>query len=127
MSDPFNSPAAGGKFTAADHNGKLLLITPVSYEEGIQTTFGTKDAVKANVVVIDENNAGNSEEIDGALLFGGVLIGQTKSFIGKGLVLGRLGQGTAKKGQQPPWVLADPTDAEKDKARAYLASTAPQL
>ena len=127
MTDPFNSPAAGGRFSAKDHNGKLLLITPVSYETGVETTFGTKDAVKANVVVIDETNPGNSEEIENGLLFGGVLIGQTKSFIGKGLVLGRLGQGTAKPGQKPPWRLEDPTDAEKDKAREYLASKAPQL
>lgn len=127
MTDPFNSPAAGGRFSAKDHNGKLLLITPISYEEGIETTFGSKDAVKANVVVIDEANPGDSEEIENGLLFGGVLIGQTKSFIGKGLVLGRLEQGEAKKGQQPPWRLADPTDAEKDKARAYLATKAPQL
>ena len=127
MTDPFSKPAAGGKFTAADHKGKLLLITPTSYEQGIATTFGDKDAVKANIVVIDEGNPSGSEVIEDALLFGGVLIGQTKSFVGKGLVLGRLGQGTAKKGQNAPWLLEDPTDAEKDKARAYLASQAPQL
>lgn len=127
MTDPFSSPAAGGKFSAADHNGKLLLIKPTSYETGIVTTFGAKDAVKANIVIIDETNPTGSEEIDDALLFGGVLIGQTKSFVNKGLVLGRLGQGTKKPGQQAPWVLADPTDAEKDAARKYLASIAPQL
>ena len=77
--DPFNSPAKGGKFNAETHNGKLLLITPTSYEEGIETTFGTKDAVKANVVVIDEANPSASEKIDDALLFGGVMIGQTKT------------------------------------------------
>ena len=43
--------------------------------------------------MIDETDPTSSEEIDDALLFGGVLIGQTKSFVGKGLVLGRLGQG----------------------------------
>lgn len=127
MTDPFNSPATGGRFSAENNNGKLLLITPTSYKEGIDTTFGKKDAVEATVVIINETAVGDSEKIEDALLFGGVLIGQTKSFIGKGLVLGRLGQGTAKKGQKPPWVLADPTDAEKDVARAYLASRAPQL
>lgn len=127
MTDPFSNPAAGGRFSAESNNGKLLLITPTSYKEGISTTFGVKDAVEANIVIVDEVNAGNSEEIDGALLFGGVLIGQTKPQIGKGLVLGRLGQGTAKPGQKPPWTLTDPTEADKDKARAYLASRAPQI
>lgn len=127
MTDAFSAPAAGGRFSAKDHNGALLLITPNEYKTGIATTFGTKDAIDAKVVVIDEKAVGESEEIDGALLFGGVLIGQLKSKIGKGLVLGRLEQGTAKPGQQPPWRLADPTDAEKDVARAYLATKAPQL
>lgn len=127
MTDPFSKPAAGGKFSAEGNNGRLLLITPTSYEEGIQTTYGVKDAVKANIVVINEQSPAGSEVIEDALLFGGVLIGQTKSFVGKGLVLGRLGQGTAKKGQNAPWLLEDPTDAEKDVARAYLASQAPQL
>lgn len=127
MTDAFSAPAAGGRFSAKDHNGHLLLITPEKYEAEISTTFGTKDAISAKIVVVDEKNVSDSEEIDGALLFGGVLIGQLKSKIGKGLVLGRLEQGTAKPGQQPPWRLADPTDAEKDVARAYLATKAPQL
>jgi hypothetical protein len=126
MTDAFSAPAAGGKFSAKDHNGALLLITPTGYREGVETTYGIKDAVSADVVIIDEQNVSNSEAITDALLFGGVLIGQTKSKIGKGLVLGRLGQKPTTKGN-PAWVLADPTDAEKDVARAYLASKAPTL
>lgn len=127
MTDAFSAPAAGGRFNAEASNGRLLLIRPDEYKIGISTTFGVKDAISANIVVIDEQAVANSEEIDGALLFGGVLIGQLKSKIGKGMVLGRLEQGTAKPGQKPPWRLADPTDAEKDVARAYLATRAPQL
>ncbi len=126
MTDPFSAPAAGGNFDARQHNGSLLLITPTGYREQVATTYGTKDAVAATVVVIDEKEPAKSEKIEDALLFGGVLIGQTKSFVGKGLVLGRLGQKPTDKGN-PAWVLADPTDEEKDAARAYLASTAPQL
>lgn len=125
--DPFSGPAEGGRFNAETNKGKLLLITPKSYEEGIETTFGTKDAVKADIVVIDEDNPSASEKIEDGLLFGGVLQGQTRPRIGKGLVLGRLGQGEAKKGQNPPWKLSDPTDDEKAKARAYLASQVPAL
>lgn len=127
MTDAFSAPAAGGRFNAEASNGRLLLIRPDEYKTGISTTFGVKDAISANIVVIDEQSVADSEEIDGGLLFGGVLIGQLKSKIGKGMVLGRLEQGTAKPGQKPPWRLADPTDAEKDVARAYLATKAPQL
>ena len=126
MTDPFDRPAAGGKFNAKDHNGKLLLITPTEYREKISTSFGVKDAVAANIVVIDEANVSGSEEISDALLFGGVLIGQTKAKIGKGMVLGRLGQKPTDKGN-PAWILTDPTDADADTARAYLPSNAPQL
>lgn len=125
--DPFSNPASGGRFSAADHKGKLLLVTPTGYKEGIETTFGTKDAVEADIVILDEQSPADSEKIEGALLFGGVLIGQTKSKVGKGLILGRLNQGTAKKGQQPPWTLDDPTDEDKTTGRAYLATQAPQL
>lgn len=125
--DPFGAPAEGGRFNAETNNGRLLLITPKAYEEGIKTVHGTKDAVKADVVVIDEANPAASEKVEDALLFGGVLIAQTKSMIGKQLVLGRLGQGTPKPGQKPPWLLDDPTEDEKVKARAYLASIAPTI
>lgn len=125
--DPFGKPAAGGRFSAADHKGKLLLVTPTGYKEGIETTFGTKDAVEATVVVIDETDVNASEVIEGALLFGGVLIGQTKSKVNNGIVLGRLGQGEAKKGQQPPWRLDDYTEADAVLARAYLATKAPSF
>lgn len=126
MTDAFSAPAAGGKFSAKDYNGRLLLLTPTEYRENVETTYGKKDAVAANVVIIDEAKVSDSEEINDALLFGGVLIGQTKSKIGKGMILGRLGQKPTDKGN-PAWVLADPTDAEKDVARAYLATKAPQL
>lgn len=124
--DPFNDPSAGGaKIT--DFEGKLLLITPTGYEEGISTDFGEKDAVRANVVVIDEKSPAESERHDDVLIFQGRLIGATKRFVGKGMVIGRLGQGEAKKGQNPPWELATASDDEKMLARTYLASTAPEL
>lgn len=127
MTDAFSAPAAGGRFNAEASNGKLLLIRPDEYKTEFPTSFGVKDTIRANIVVIDEKDVSASEEVEDGLIFGGVLIGQLKSKIGKGLVLGRLEQGTAKPGQKPPWRLADPTDAEKDVARAYLATKAPQL
>ena len=51
--DPFSAPAAGGSFSAKDHNGKLLLVTPTGYREKVSTSFGEKDAVAANIVIVN--------------------------------------------------------------------------
>lgn len=125
--DPFSGPASASGVKITDFEGDLLLITPTGYEEGISTSYGEKDAVRANVVVIDEADPAKSEEHRDVLMFQGRLIGQTKPFVGKGIVLGRLGKGEAKKGQSAPWMLLDPTDDDKTKGRAYLAAKAPTL
>lgn len=125
--DPFSGPASASGVKVTEFEGRLLLLTPTSYEEGIDTSYGEKDAVKTNLVVIDEDSPADSEEHEGILLFQGRLIGQTKPFVGKGLVLGRLGKGEAKKGQSAPWMLLDPSEDEKKVGRAYLASKAPSL
>ena len=125
--DPFNDPAAGSGVKITEFEGRLLLITPTGYEEEIDTVHGKKDAVRANVVVIDEKAPGESERHDDVLIFQGNLIGATKRFVGKGMVVGRLGQGEAKPGKKAPWILTTASDEEKTLARTYLASTAPEL
>jgi hypothetical protein len=127
MTDPFNDPASGSGVKVTEFEGRLLLITPTGYEEGISTDFGEKDAVRANIVVIDEKAPGESERHDDVLMFQGRLIGATKKFVGKGMVVGRLEKGEAKKGQSAPWQLATASDDEKTLARTYLASTSPDL
>jgi len=42
------------------------------------------------------------------------------------MVLGRLGKGNAKPGQNPPWTLAPATDADKAVGERYLAYAAQQ-
>lgn len=123
--DPFDNPASG-KFEAKNHNGRLLLITPKDYLTGVKTINGEKDCIDGEVVVLPEPGKGELEVIDNARLFGGQLIAATKSKIGK-MVLGRLGQGTAKPGQNAPWILTDPTDDDRAVGMAYLATKAPQL
>lgn len=131
QNDPFSNPGSGGvKIT--DYHGALLLITPEEYVTEVPTSFGEKDAVRASLVVLDEPKVlpegweGAPAEFSDSLIFQGVLIGQTKAKIGKGMVLGRLGQRPASKpGQNPAWALEDPTDEDKAKARAYLATKEP--
>lgn len=121
MTDLFDAPGSASGLDLNEIEGRLLLVKPLSQETGINTANGVKDAVRADVVVLDGPGA-PVEHVD-VLLFPKVVQGQVKSNIGTGRYnLGRLGKGVAKPSQKPPWKLADPTDADKDVARAFLAS-----
>lgn len=113
----FATPAAPtGAFKPADHIGSLLVIEPLAVETGITTVNGPADALRANVTILDGPHAG--ERADDALIWGKVLRSQLAPLIGQ-KVLGRLGQGAAKPGQSPAWVLNDPTDDDKATAKAW--------
>ena len=120
--DPFESPgstSAGVDFETL--KGRLLLITGHQVET-IPTSFGEKECVRADLLVLDGPTA--PEEHKDTLIFPKVLIGQLRSNIGTGkMILGRLGQGVAKPGQKPPWLLQDPTDADRKIARTWYEST----
>lgn len=122
MSDPFSAPTAGG-VKVTSFAGSLLLVTPREYKENVPTSFGEKDAVAVDLVVLDGTESGEPEEFSDVLLFQGVLIAQTKSKVGKGMVLGRLGQRKpTKPGQSGAWALEDPSEEDKQAARDYLAN-----
>lgn len=125
MTDAFSSPSeASSGIKITDFKGRLLLVTPTEYVENITTSFGDKDAVRADIAVLDGPDAGSTH--DSILIFQGTIIGQTKNRIGKGMVLGRLGQKAASKpGYNPAWILEDPTDEDKTVARAHLAGISP--
>ncbi|MCK8674119.1 hypothetical protein M1M07_23785 [Rhodococcus sp. HM1] len=123
MTDMFDAPGSASGVKWEDLNGKLLLIQPLSEEAGINTSFGAANAVRANVTVLDGPTAG--EEFNDTLIFPKVLQSQVKGNVGTGRFnLGRLGKGLAKPGQSAPWMLGDPTDSDKDIARAHLAKAA---
>lgn len=118
----FEAPGSGGdRINWDDVKGTLLLFTVTSVETGIETAYGEADAVKADVAAIDGDHAGT--RWDGALVFPRVLQSQLSGKVGK-MVLGRLTQGEAKKGQSPPWRLDDPTDDDRAAGKKYLASLA---
>ena len=86
-SNPFAAPAAAGsgvKWEAL--SGQLVLVKPHSVETGILTTFGTAEAVRADVVVLDGPEAGT--QYDDTLIFPKVLQSQLRSRLGE-KVLGR--------------------------------------
>ena len=115
----FATPAASSGFTFEDHSGALLIVEVLAVETDIPTTFGDKDAVRANITVVDGDHEG--DVYNDTLVFPRVLIGQLRSNIGE-QVLGRLGQGNAKPGQKPPWRLEDPTPADVALAEKYVES-----
>lgn len=118
MSDQFSGPSSADGIQWTDYLGSLLLFKVKGYEPAVNTVHGETSAVSADVLVLDGEHV-DTEVID-TLVFPKVLQSQIKGRIG-GMVLGRLGQGEAKKGQSKPWKLADATEADKATARAYLA------
>lgn len=126
--DEFGDPGERSSFKLADHEGALLLITPRSLEEGIETAYGESDAVKADIVVLTKTNGkplDEPEEHEGALIFQRVVIGQLEGAIGKRRVLGKVGRGVAKKGQSAPFLIEKAEDDDKALARDYLKSVDP--
>jgi hypothetical protein len=119
MSNPFASPGSTSGLDLKTLNGTLLLIEPISLETGVKTSLGDKDAIRANVAVLDGPDAGT--EINDALVFPRVLIGQLRSRVGQ-RVLGRLGQGVPKPGQSAPWILHEATAADVEIGTRWLAS-----
>jgi hypothetical protein len=119
MSDEFDGPAAATAINLEELKGLLLLIKPSRVEQGISTVLGARDATVADVHVLDGDSPG--ELVGEAFIWPKVLQAQLRANVSTGrYCLGRLGQGVAKKGQNPPWKLEDPTDADKEAARKYL-------
>lgn len=124
MTDLFDAPGSASGLDLKTIEGCLLLIKPLTLETGINTALGEKDAIRADVTVLD--GPGAPVEHNDVLIWPRVLQGQIRSNVGSGRFnLGRLGKGQAKSGQNAPWKLADPTDADKDVARAHLAKGEP--
>jgi hypothetical protein len=122
MTAPFSPPASAAGISWEDLNGALLLFTVHSVERDVNTQFGVTDAVRSTVVVLDGPNAGDKRE--DTLVFPKALQGQLRPKVG-GMVLGRLGKGTAKSGQSAPWLLAEYTEQDAKVAQEWLAKHAP--
>jgi len=117
----FASPASATGIDLNALNERLLLVDVAEVVKDINTTFGVTDAVRATVTVVDGDQAG--ETFHDTLIFPKVLQSQLAPNVGK-QVLGRLGQGQAKPGQKPPWILADATTDDIKTATDFLANRA---
>lgn len=114
----FAAPASSAESVKpAELQGHLLIISPVEYKTGINTSLGEAEAIEVNLVDLDTNTEHNS-----VLFFNVALRSALKPNIGK-QVLARIGQGVAKPGKSAPWILVNATDdpAAVAKATAYIA------
>jgi hypothetical protein len=114
MTSPFTSPGGQGP-KPEDLKGHLLIITPLEVRTGINTTLGPSDAISVDVVDLDA--PGGPEEHVRCLWFSKVLLGSLRSKLGE-KVLARMGQGVARPGQSPPWILEDATQDNAAVTRA---------
>lgn len=128
----FAAPSAGGSgVNLGDLDGHLLVVEPIEYKANITTSLGARDAISATV-----HDITTSQTHEDMLIFPKVLVGSLKGRIGQ-RVLGTLGRGTAKPGQQAPWVLTDMSgdpgsvnDATRyltDKVAATVSAPAPAV
>ena len=115
----FAAPASndGANVKPADLLGHLLIISPVEYKTGIQTSLGETDAIEVNIVDLD-----TSEEHNSVLFFNVALKSALKPNIGK-QVLAKIGQGVAKPGTSATWILVNATDdpVAVAKATSFIA------
>ena len=131
--DPFKSGSDGGA-GITEYEGQLLLVTAQEYIESMKTVHGESDCVRVDFAVLDAPDG--VEEVEDTLVFQRLLISALKpqaKFNEKygvdeatghpKMLLGVLFQDTArqKKGQSAPWVLAEPSAAQAQVARDYLA------
>lgn len=115
----FSKPASSSGIKWEYLNGALLIVEPISVEDGIKTVHGETSAIKANVSVVDGAQSG--AVYAETLIFPKVLQSAVRGSLG-GMVLGRLGKGTAKPGQSAPWVLEEFNDSDAKAAEAFLAA-----
>jgi hypothetical protein len=131
--DPFKAGSSGGS-GITEYDGQLLLVTPTEYIASMKTVHGQRDAIRADVAVLDGPNG--IEEIEDTLIFAAVIISGMKrqakfneandvdpSTGFPKMTLGVLFQDESQKkqGQSAPWVLGEPDDAQAQLARDYLA------
>jgi hypothetical protein len=114
----FQQPSQGDQVKVADLLGSLTLIWARDYREDVTTAYGPADAVAVDIHVLDGPQGG--EKFENTLLFQRALIGSLRSAIGGEPVLARIGQGVAKPGQSPPYILLPYTPADEALATSYM-------
>lgn len=118
----WNNPDEGEYFEIKKHVGALAIIAVNEYLPNFVTSMGPGQAVRAEVVVID--GPGEGARYPDALFFGKKIVPQMKAQVGS-VVLGRIGQGQARPGQSPPYVLQKATQEDGKTANDWVNTNGP--
>lgn len=146
--DPWSAPAKPGDsvYPALKQlSGRLLVVEPQTLEENVPDTYNpgkTKDRMTVDLtfldgdtltVALDRNDVATplpkpiqaGETISGLYVSQSVLITQLKQAMrdrgGSGMVLGRLGKGEARNGNNAPWILVAASEQDNESARRWYA------
>jgi hypothetical protein len=114
----FQQPSQGDRIDMNELLGSLVLIWVRELREGITTRYGDREAIACDVHCLDGPKGG--EKFENALIFQGALIGSLRSAVGGDPVLARIGQGVARPGQNPPFVLQPYANADAAVATSYI-------
>lgn len=114
--------------------GRLLVFLPHKFEKDVKTENGYKNAVVADVYVIDVKGKRVETHLRQTMIFPAVLVSQLKNNVGK-FTPGKLVQGKQKLGEDgapmrddsgkefaAPWEIADPDGVELMVARDAVQS-----
>lgn len=119
----FDAPGSTSAIKWDDHTGQLVLVWPLAQKPFTFNSGETGDVIEARVVVLDPPTGGPVEYAN-TVIFPKILQGQVRGNLGKGRPnLGRVGKGQAKSGQSAPWILIDPTEADKKLAVHFLTNS----
>lgn len=121
--DPFGRPSGPGGAQIKDDLNQALLVRPSSFRSQMNTRLGPKDAVEADWIVLTGENQGAVRS--SSLVFNGPLVRDFKKALdtpGQKFIVGVLVLGEATPGQNPPYILAEPTDEVMDLARQAAAA-----
>jgi hypothetical protein len=118
----FELPGSITSFKPADHKGQLVLIWAHAVKPHTEDSGKVVDVTEVDVVVLDQ--PGGPVKYEGCAMFQKILQARVRRNVGTGKPsLGRITQRPPlQKNQSPYWDLDDPSDADKNMARSYLAS-----
>lgn len=120
---PSEAPASDGwKFSTEENIGSLFVFEPKEEKE-VDTDWGERTVIVADVTEIDlENPVDDSETHEDVYIFPAWVQGSIRHAIATGeKVLGRLQQDADKgQGKNAAWVIEDADDEDMEAATAWL-------
>jgi hypothetical protein len=113
------APTGGDSFVPADHVGEGVLVEFVGVEEVATKSYGTKNAARMNVTLLNRGGA----KVADVLVFSAAIVGQCEALSPGDVVVAKVEKYTSKFGT-PGYKFAEPDPAHIEAANA-LSTEAP--